>query len=77
MTYIIIEIQKMNDGTVSVVQPIPTYTDRAEAEQKYHTVLSYASVSSCDVHTCAMLTDEGDLLKKETYYHGHEVEEEE
>ena len=76
MTYIILEIQKMNDGTVSIVPPV-TFTDRDKAEQKYHTVLSYASVSSCDVHTCAMLTDEGGLVKKETYYHGHEVEEEE
>ena len=74
MTYIILEIQKNNDGTVSIVPPV-TYQDRATAEQKYHTVLSYASVSSCDVHTCAMLTDEGQLVKKETYYHGHEVEE--
>lgn len=76
MAYIILEIQKMNDGTTSVVPPL-VYSEKDKAEQKYHTVLSYASVSNCDVHTCAMLTDEGQLVKKETYYHGHEVEEEE
>lgn len=73
--YLVMEIQKMNNGSVS--QLVTSHAERAEAEQKYHTVLAYASVSTCDVHSAAMLTDEGDMIKKETYYHGHDVEEEE
>lgn len=76
MTYIILEIQKMNDGSVAIVPPV-SYAERDKAEQKYHTVLAYASVSTCDVHSAVMLTDEGELIKKETYYHGQPEEEEE
>lgn len=69
------EIQKSNKGQVS--QLVTTHAERAEAENKYHTVLAYASVSTCDVHSAVMLTDEGDMVKKETYYHGQPEPEEE
>ena len=69
MIYIIIEIQKSNDGTVAVVPPA-TYDNVAQAEQAYHTALAYAAVSNVDVHSVVMLKDNGDLVKKETYYHG-------
>lgn len=73
--YLVMEIQKSNKGQVS--QLVTSHAERAEAEQKYHTVLAYASVSTCDVHSAVMLTDEGDMIKKETYYHGQPEEEEE
>lgn len=73
--YLVMEIQKSNKGQVS--QLVTTHDERADAEQKYHTVLAYAAVSAVDVHSAAMLTDEGDLLKKETYYHGQPEPEEE
>lgn len=73
--YLVMEIQKSNKGQVS--QLVTTHAERAEAENKYHTVLAYASVSTCDVHSAVMLTDEGDMVKKETYYHGQPEEEEE
>lgn len=72
--YIIIEIQKMNSGAVAIIPPA-SYTDRNTAEQAYHQALSYAAVSSVDVHSVVMLSDTGEWLKGETYYHGHEVEE--
>ncbi len=72
--YLVMEIQKMNSGSVSHL--VTSHAERAEAEQKYHTVLAYAAVSSVDVHSAVMLTDEGDMIKKETYYHGHAVAEE-
>lgn len=75
MKYLVIEIQKMNNGSVS--QIVTVHDTREQAEQKYHTVLAYASVSTCDVHSAVMLTDEGDMVKKETYYHGQPEEEEE
>lgn len=75
MKYLVIEIQKMNSGSVS--QIVTVHDTREQAEQKYHTVLAYASVSACDVHSCTMLDDTGALIRNESYYHGHEVEEEE
>lgn len=73
--YLVMEIQKSNKGQVA--QLVTSHAERSEAEQKYHTVLAYASVSACDVHSAVMLTDEGDMVKKETYYHGQPEPEEE
>lgn len=69
MAYIIIEIQKSNNGTVAIVPPA-SYTDERLAEQAYHTALAYAAVSQVDVHSVVMLNDVGERLKGETYYHG-------
>ncbi len=69
MTYIIIEIQKMNNGSCAVVPPT-TFIDQRLAEQAYHTALSYAAVSQVDVHSVVMLDDTGARIKGETYYHG-------
>ena len=71
MVYIIIEIQKSNNGTVNIVPPA-SYTDERLAEQAYHTALSYAAVSQVDVHSVVMLNDVGERIKGETYYHGTE-----
>lgn len=71
MVYIIIEIQKSNNGTVAIAPPA-SYTDQRLAEQAYHTALSYAAVSQVDVHSVVMLDDTGARIKGETYYHGAE-----
>ena len=71
MVYIIIEIQKMNNGSCAVVPPT-TYTDQRLAEQAYHTALSHAAVSQVNVHSVVMLDDTGARIKGETYYHGAE-----
>lgn len=47
MTYIIIGIQKMNNGSCAVVPPT-TYTNQRLAEQAYHTALAYAAVSQSE-----------------------------
>lgn len=70
MSYIIIEIQKSNSGTVSIVTPA-SYTNQAQAEQKYHQALAAAAVSQVDVHSVVMLDDTGARIKGETYYHGN------
>lgn len=69
MVYIIIELQKSNSGSVAIVPPA-SYTNQAQAEQAYHTALANAAVSNVDVHSVVMLSDTGDRLKGETYYHG-------
>ena len=66
--YLIIEIQKSNDGTLAHLESV--HATRDEAEQKYHTVLAAAAVSSVNVHSAVMLDDTGNRIKGETYYHG-------
>lgn len=65
--YIVIEIQKNQNGSVGTL--VNSYEDRNTAEQKYHQVLAAAAVSSLPVHTAVMLMEDGYSIKKETYRH--------
>ena len=65
--YLVIEMQKQSDGTIA--QITTSYTDRNTAEQKYHEILSFAAVSSIPIHTAVILSEEGNLIKKESYRH--------
>ena len=67
--YIIIELQKSNNGSVAIIPPA-SYTDRNVAEQAYHTALASAAVSPVNAHSVVMLDDNGGRMKGETYYHG-------
>lgn len=67
--YIIIEIQKSNNGTVAIVPP-SSFSDQNVAEQAYHQALAAAAVSKVNVHSVVMLSDSGERIKGETYYHG-------
>lgn len=64
---VIIEIQS-TQGVTSCITSV--HADRSEAEQKYHQALSYAAVSSVEIHSVAMLDEYGTLIKRETYNHG-------
>ena len=68
MTYIVIEIQT-SGGTTAIVPPIP-YADRLQAEAKYHQILAAAAVSSVEEHTAVLLTQDGQLVRRECYRHG-------
>lgn len=72
--YLVIEIQKWNDGKLAHL--VTTHEEQSKAEQKYHAVLSAAAVSNVDVHSAVMLDDTGNRIKGETYYHGHSEAEE-
>lgn len=63
--YAVLELQK-NDTLAALVD---TYLDRAQAEQRYHTVLSYAAVSPVLTHTVLLINDEGRILKQDSYIH--------
>lgn len=65
---IILEIQHSNDGTTSVLHEVKAGAN--VAEQTYHQKLSYAAVSSVNVHSVVMIDDMGNRIKGETYYHG-------
>ena len=69
--FYIIEIQKANDGSVAMVQPLNKDT-RDLAEQAYHTALASAAVSQIAVHSVLMINDIGETINRQTYYHGAE-----
>ena len=68
---IVIELQT-NNGVTSAITT--AYTNDQEAYQKYHQVLSYAAVSSVDVHT-AILVDEYGAVARSGEVFQHNVEE--
>ena len=63
--YIVLEIQ----NTAVLVN---SYNTRNEAENKYHTILAYAAVSSIEKHSAVMLTTDGDFIKSECFEHEEE-----
>lgn len=71
MSYLVIEIQKSNEGACAVT-PVQIFDNKQQAEQAYHGALAFAAVSSIDVHSVVMLDHTGTRLKGETYYHGQE-----
>lgn len=60
--FIVLEIQ----NTAVLVND---YNTRNEAENKYHTILAYAAVSSIEKHSAVMLTNEGEYIKSECFVH--------
>ena len=75
MKYIVIEIQKLADGTIAV-PPISTYDTFLEAMAKYHQVMSVAAASAVPVHSCVVLTDVGQEIKMDSYNKNEPTEEE-
>lgn len=69
--YIVSEIQS-NGTTASVITN--TYTDRNDAENKWHTILAYAAKSNTKIHSATMMTDDGYFIKSEHYEHEGEAE---
>ena len=67
MKYLVIEIQTTAGG--SVAQIVTIHDTKAEAEQKYHQVLSYAAVSDLAYHSVVILNAKGEWEKGETYNH--------
>lgn len=69
--FIVIEIQK--DVTAATL--VSTHDTRNEAENKYHTVLAYAAVSSLPKHSAVLMDENGITLKHESYFHEEEPNE--
>lgn len=63
--YIVMEIQK--SSTASTI--VNVYDTLNEAENKYHTILAYAAISSVPKHSAVLLTEEGDYIKHECFEH--------
>lgn len=68
MKFTVVELQ---NGIVGA--NVWTYNTREEAESKYHSVLSVAAVSSVEVHSAALLNEEGFELSYQCYKHEAET----
>lgn len=75
MKYIVIEIQKASDGTISV-PPVATYDTFFSAMAAYHTILASAAVSQVPVHTAVVLTDTGQQIRLDSFNHTASPDEE-
>ena len=61
-------LEFQTNGNVGSV--IPTaYTDPAEAEAKYHDILTYAAKSAIEKHGAMIVTDDMFVTKHELYTH--------
>lgn len=72
MVFIVMEVQSDNETAATLIN---SYTNRNEAESKFHQILYSAAVSNVPTHTAVLLTDTGKALKSETYTHKVESEE--
>lgn len=66
MLYFVIETQATDTIAVNVF----TYTDRNDAESKYHEILMYASKSQVRKHGAMLMTEDLFVIKSEMYNHG-------
>lgn len=64
--YIVTELQTTGN-TTSVLTDV--FTDESLSNQKYYTILSFAAVSTIDIHSAAILNEYGGVLKNETFDH--------
>ena len=67
MKFIVLEIQNSGDNISTL---ITTYDNQLAAESSYHTILAAAALSELPKHSCILMTEDGNTIKKETYYAG-------
>ena len=67
---IIQEIQ--TNGTTTTLAPAVTFSDKNQAESRYHSILASAAISEVQVHTVIMYDEHGNVIKRDYYEHGSE-----
>ena len=65
--YIVIELQKNVDGHVANI--VTEHSTLAEAESKYHAILSAASISTIPAHSAVIVSEEGFPVAHKCYKH--------
>ena len=65
--YIVVELQKNAQGTVSNI--VTDHQNLAEAESKYHAILASAAVSDVPAHSAVILSEDGFPVKHQCYKH--------
>lgn len=66
MVYVVMEVQSDNATAATLIS---SYTNRNEAESKFHQILGAAAISTVPTHSAVLLTDTGKALKSESYTH--------
>ena len=67
MKYIVIELQKLTDGTVTNL--VYAYDTKKEAESKYYAILSAASVSKIPTHSAVILQEDAMPIAYKSFVH--------
>ena len=67
MNYIVQEIQTTAGATALVTPNV--YTDRNQAEAKFHQILAAAAASQVEEHAAIMYTNDGRMVRTECYRH--------
>lgn len=67
---IIQEIQ--TNGSSTALTPAVTFSDKNQAESRYHSILASAAISEVQIHTVIMYDEHGNVLKRDYYEHGQE-----
>ena len=57
--YLVIEIQKLSDSSVTVVTPIYSNSDIHQAESEFYRLCSIAAVSQIPRHSILFIKDDG------------------
>ena len=65
MSYLVVELQTYNDGSVGHIEW--PFNNQAEAESRFHAVLSAAAVSELPIHAACLLDSTGRLLDPKCY----------
>jgi len=64
-SYVVIELQTNEDGTVGNL--VWSFDNRPQAEQQYHTVLAAAAVSTLPKHAAIMMDNSGLPILRQCY----------
>ena len=70
--FIVIEMQTDGGVTTTITT---SYTNENEAYQKYYQILSFAAVSTVDIHSACVMNEYCGVLKNETFIHNTNSEE--
>ena len=68
MKYIVMEIQKFENGSIAV-PPIATFDSFFSAMAAYHSILSVAATSEVPVHSAVVLTETGQEIRLDSFNH--------
>ena len=74
MAYLVMEIQKTGDTVANIVNKKDDYNS---AKSTFYQILSSAALSEVEAHTAVMMSDTGEFIGKETFYHSISPEPEE
>ena len=67
MKYIVIELQKNEEGQVSNL--VTAHNTLEEAESKFYTILASAAINEVPVHSAIIVSEEGFPVKHQCYKH--------